>query len=171
MKTKFYCVSLVSILGLVFCVYFSGCSKGGHVVYPAAGKILYNGQPLGEAQISFYPKDPAGVMAAGLTNSDGTFSLVTAGAEKPGAVAGEYNVLVEKIIALDAEGNPIPPAESQTPQVPQAPQWGSSNEPQNNQRPTMKSILPAKYAQIDKPLLSATVSKKQNSYVFNLDDK
>ncbi|MDR0611218.1 MAG: hypothetical protein LBG58_13995 [Planctomycetaceae bacterium] len=171
MKTHFYRTTLTVILVLTVCVFFSGCDTGGHVVYPASGKLLFNSQPLGGAQISFYPKDPSGVMAAAITNSDGTFSLFTAGAEKSGAVAGEYNVLVEKIVALDANGNPIPPAESQILQVPQIPQWGSSEEPQNNQRPTMKSILPAKYAQIDKPLLSATVNKKQNNYLFELDDK
>ncbi|MDR0705759.1 MAG: hypothetical protein LBF88_12325 [Planctomycetaceae bacterium] len=161
MKTNFNRMTMIAILAFTVCLFFSGCGKGGLVVYPANGKLLYNGQPLGGAQISFYPKDSTGVMAAAITNSDETFSLLTAGADKSGAVVGEYNVLAEKIITLDANGEPIKLAESQVPPTPKAPQWEASVEPQDNLRPTMKSVLPAKYAQIDKPLLNATVSTKQ----------
>ncbi|MDR1483819.1 MAG: carboxypeptidase-like regulatory domain-containing protein [Planctomycetaceae bacterium] len=168
MKYNMLQKSLAVILILPFVVLFFGCAPSGHKVYSVTGKVLYNGEPLGNAQISFHPDDPLGFVASAITNPDGTFSLLTTGATKPGAIAGEYNVLVSKIIAVDDNGNPL--KETQENPQSQAPQMEVSTTP-SIQRPKMKSIIPEKYAQIDKPLLRATVAKKQNNYLFELDDK
>ncbi|MDR1385215.1 MAG: hypothetical protein LBJ67_15405 [Planctomycetaceae bacterium] len=167
MKYKMFLKCLAVILIASFFGLLVGCSEKGHKVYSATGKVMYKGEPLGDAQISFHPKAPSGFVASAITKPDGNFSLLTTGALNPGAIAGEYDVLVSKMIAVDANGNPIKndPEEK----ISQAPQMESSA--RIFQRPKMKSVVPEKYAQIDKPLLQATVAPKKNDYLFELDDK
>ncbi|MDR1289812.1 MAG: hypothetical protein LBK06_01275 [Planctomycetaceae bacterium] len=168
MKCITNCQYSAVLVALSVLMLVNGCGKAGHEVYPATGKILYQGKPLGDAQVSFHPLDSSGFVASAITEPDGTFSLLTTGATKNGAIAGEYNVLVSKIIAVDNNGNPIKDTQ-ENPQS-KAPQMAESST-QSVQRPKMKSAIPEKYAQIEKPLLKATVEKKQNNYLFELDDE
>ncbi|MDR2643329.1 MAG: hypothetical protein LBC74_11110 [Planctomycetaceae bacterium] len=158
----------ILVLSILF-TSFNGCGKTGHEVYPATGKILYQGKPLGNAQVTFHPTDPSGFVAAAITESDGTFSLLTTGAEKNGAIAGEYNVLISKNIVADNDITTVTDTQEKTNSptsimdVPVNPQYA--------RRPKMTAAIPEKYAQPDKPLIKVTVAKKQNNYLFELDDK
>jgi hypothetical protein len=161
-------MNLTVIFMIAVCVLFIGCGVKGRQVYPATGKVLYNGKPLGDAQIIFKPKEESGVMAVAITESNGSFSLITSGAEKNGAVAGEYDVIIEKNIPVDEKGNPIALLQSQPSKAPTMDSTTTS--PQVTHRPKMKSVIPEKYTQYDKPVLKAVVNKKTNDYLFELND-
>jgi hypothetical protein len=77
----------MSVLGL-------SCS-GSAALNPVRGKVVYKGQPLAGALVTFHPKGGGGlksVPSTGLTKDDGTFAVVTG--DKEGAPAGEYVVTV-----------------------------------------------------------------------------
>jgi hypothetical protein len=167
MKYRIFLKCSAVILMMSFFSVLVGCREKGHKVYPATGKVIYKGAPLGNAQISFHPKNSSGFVASAITKPDGTFSLLTTGALSSGAIAGEYDVLVSKTIVVDEKGNPIENTPEEKPSP--APQMESSSK--IIQRPKMKSVIPEKYAQIDKPLLQAVVATKTNDYLFTLDDE
>ena len=68
-----------------------GCGGG---LVPVAGKVTINGQPAGNLQVTFEPKNPdAGTTGTGFTKPDGTYVLHYPG-NKTGAPAGEYVVRI-----------------------------------------------------------------------------
>lgn len=80
----------------------SGCSESGeYPTAPVRGKVLFNGQPVPNAAVSFTPQKSAetggagmaGKSAAGITDGDGVFVLSTYGAED-GALVGRHVVSV-----------------------------------------------------------------------------
>ena len=83
---------------------FVSCS--GASLYPVKGKVLYKGQPLAKAVVSFSPKggnpDFKGLPSTGLTEDDGTFTIKTGGRE--GAPAGEYIVTITCLEEVAAKG-------------------------------------------------------------------
>jgi len=72
----------------------ASCSGGGSALNPVRGQVLYKGQPLKGAVVTFHPK--AGgksfttLLPVGMTGEDGSFTLATG--DKEGAPAGEYVV-------------------------------------------------------------------------------
>lgn len=84
------CVGLVGVL--------SGCGSSlpWETVYPAAGALTYEGQPLPGAQIILYPIDaavPESIRPTATTKENGQFEISTH-AEGDGAPAGEYRLAV-----------------------------------------------------------------------------
>jgi hypothetical protein len=62
---------------------------------PVKGKVVFKGEPLAGALVSFHPKggtDVKTMATTGLTKEDGTFTVVTG--QKEGAPAGEYVVTI-----------------------------------------------------------------------------
>jgi len=93
------------------CFYFAlfiaatiGCSpsgKGLKVEY-VEGLVTLDGEPLAEASVVFVPTTDTSPMetASGMTNEKGIYKLTSPnGNPLAGAVAGEYKVLVSKILA------------------------------------------------------------------------
>ncbi len=74
-----------------------GCGGGasGVKTVPVKGKVTLDGKPVEGATVQFAPEDSAGRAASGVTKSDGTFELTTAGGG-PGAVPGKYKVAITK---------------------------------------------------------------------------
>ncbi|MDR1958554.1 MAG: hypothetical protein LBQ54_05875 [Planctomycetaceae bacterium] len=159
--------------GILFLPVFlgmTGCREQGHPVEFVTGKVMYKGEPLSQASVSFHPKTSNGYVAVAETKADGTFTLITAGAAKSGALAGEYHVLVTKVIAVDKNGKPIaeeavPEQRSTRPQMEAVPADAAF------QRPQMQAVIPEKYGRLDKPLLDAVVVKGKNEFLFELDDQ
>ncbi len=92
-------VGLFSLTGL-------SCSGGG--LNPVEGKVIYKGQPLDGALVSFHPKgqtDFRTVSSVGYTKNDGTFTLTTG--PKDGAPAGEYVVTITCSREVKRAGNGI----------------------------------------------------------------
>src|SRR5207244_3246439 len=71
------------------------CSKDGGLNV-VQGKVLYKGQPLEGAVLTFHPKgggkNITTVLPVGRSGADGTFTLTTG--DKEGAPAGDYAVTV-----------------------------------------------------------------------------
>jgi hypothetical protein len=82
------------LLGVV-CLLNLSCSPGKEELNPTEGKVLYKGQPLAGALVTFHPKGEASATAVrptGLSKEDGTFTVMTG--DKNGAPAGEYVVTI-----------------------------------------------------------------------------
>lgn len=77
-------------LGLFLC----GCGKDESLpeTYPVTGVVLFDGQPLSESTVAFYPEGE-GNPATGWTDAEGRFALTTYELED-GAVAGRHTVIV-----------------------------------------------------------------------------
>ena len=81
----------------------AGCNGGSPQVpvFPAEGKILFDGKPPAGAQVIFHPVGKAGsevVRPTGQVDSTGKFTLTTYAAND-GAPEGDYQVTVEWWIA------------------------------------------------------------------------
>lgn len=99
----------VRIVGC-FCVALlaAGCGSGRSTkTHPVKGTVTYQGQPLPEVVVSFYPEQ--GRPAAGMTDAQGAFSLSTFD-PKDGAPAGFYKVAINEPAPDRAEGDySVPP--------------------------------------------------------------
>lgn len=159
MKTS---IRFLFVFMLPLIVAITGCGADGIAVNSVTGMVTYKGQPVSDALVSFVPtQENRG--ASGMTGADGTFILLTQGATQNGAMLGEYEVWIEKIVPVDASGKALPPAEPQ-PYRPDAP---ASSE----QRPIMKSLLPKKYdgSEGKSPIIQS-VTKGKNHFVIDLTD-
>lgn len=106
----------------------AGCSRRGPALAQVKGTVLYDGQPLAGATVSFVPdgsKGTKGRMAIGVTGADGRFSLRSF-APDDGAVTGFHNV---SIAAMDS--------------VPEDPAPQPNGQP--GPTPPLKSRIPARY--------------------------
>lgn len=82
----------LNILGVL--ILLCGCGGSDRPsVYPVTGHVLYRGQPVQDAEVTFLPAK--GPIASGKTDAQGQFRLSTFVPED-GAVAGEHTVLISK---------------------------------------------------------------------------
>jgi len=88
-----------------------GCDKTPKLpTIPAGGTVTYNGAPVANAQVGYYPADPeSGRTAVAETDASGRFTLKTplGSTSSPGAMPGEYKVTVLKM----AQTNTVSPAD------------------------------------------------------------
>jgi hypothetical protein len=84
-------------LGLV-CLVGLGLMGCGPKLTPVQGRILYRGQPLAGARVSFLSQPSR--TATGTTESSGQFTLLTGA--RPGVEAGTYQVIVTKFRQLQS---------------------------------------------------------------------
>lgn len=69
----------------------ASCTKTAETFNPVQGKVLFKGEPLGGALVSFHPEGETKLdRPTGFTKPDGTFNLTTGQVE--GALAGKYKV-------------------------------------------------------------------------------
>jgi hypothetical protein len=127
------------------------------VPLPVEGRIIYQGQPLGGALVSFLPVDNPGRHGAfGKTQPDGCLYLTTF-AMGDGALPGEYKVVVRQIVPSPAlEFERLGPAALLNPAYPETQSgfpltWRAS-----------KSVLPAVYGSVTQSPLRCTVPAKAN---------
>ncbi|HSQ54322.1 MAG TPA: hypothetical protein VLM40_01145 [Gemmata sp.] len=88
--TASWCAAFLGVIALTA----TGCSSG-EKLNPVKGKVLYKGEPLAGATVSFHPKganDLKRQPAIGLTQEDGTFTVKTG--PDDGAPAGDYVVTI-----------------------------------------------------------------------------
>jgi hypothetical protein len=78
-------------MAFVIAAVMVGCSQK-ETFNPVQGKVLYQGQPLAGALVSFHPEDGNGRVATGYTKEDGTFKAVTG--EVEGAKPGTYRITI-----------------------------------------------------------------------------
>jgi len=155
-----YATAFISIA-----LFLAGCSGGGAdgdapvgvELHEAGGKVLFKGQPVEGATVTFQPKT-TGRGAYARTDSNGVFTLNTF-AESEGAVAGDYVVTVTKHAPpanqlSNEEARKLLEAGKQPP-VP----------------PPPVSLLPAKYADATQSGLTASVTADgENQFEFALTE-
>jgi hypothetical protein len=143
------CLALASLLATV------GCSSGGGdqwtaqrpKTYPVQGVVRFKGKPVDGATVVFNSAE-ANRAAAGLTDSEGRFTLTTFDSGD-GAVAGPQQVRISKVKTEQSSGNPeltvAPPKETH--------------------------LLPAKYADFNTSGLTADVKPDgENHFDFDLTE-
>lgn len=93
-------------------LFVTGCGDTGPErvqVFPAEGKVIWNGQPVAGALVVLHPSAGNPISARAQTEKDGTFKLSTYDTGD-GVPPGEYTVTVEwrKLIQKDGEYKPGP---------------------------------------------------------------
>jgi hypothetical protein len=132
----------------------TGCGRDKNVpgrppVYPASGQVVYKGQPLEGAFVSFTPTDGLTHGASGRTDAQGRFTLTTFD-PGDGAPAGRYRVTVTKAKAIITP-DPVDPEARPPLKVEQ------------------KHLVPAKYSAPEKSGLEAEVTQSgENEFRFEL---
>ncbi|MHC2068209.1 carboxypeptidase-like regulatory domain-containing protein [Bremerella sp. T1] len=128
----------------------AGCSKkqdkwtqGRPPVYPAAGQVLLDGEPVAEATVTFQPVDPNGKGGSAITDSNGFFEAQTF-EPADGLTEGSHLVAIRKTKLIDRNGNEV--------EVVREP--GGIRE---------KDFLPKKYAQFDKSGLQVEVAAQNEN--------
>lgn len=137
---------LVCVAGLL------GCRPAGLKTVPVSGAVLYRGQPIAGARVTFRCESSPR-SAVGTTSAEGEFALSTMGA-KDGAVAGVHQVT---ILTLTPEAI--------------AKMSNAEQEALGRGESVPGSTLPTRYASFEKSPLSATVEAgKKNYFRFDLTD-
>jgi hypothetical protein len=111
--------SLTSLwVALSACALGVSCDRDRAPTYPARGKVLFQGRPVGYATVVFHPVEEPGyrpVRPAGRVAADGSFTLTTY-AKNDGAPAGDYLVTVEWRLAEKTSGNDYQPGPNRLPE-------------------------------------------------------
>jgi hypothetical protein len=134
-------------LALVALSATGGCGSGKLPVAPAKGQVFYQGKPLEFGSVMFQPS--AGPPARGIIQPDGSFQLSTYGAND-GAIIGLHQVRVACF-------------ESQRPA-------GSAPPAGKGEAGVGRSLIPAKYSNLDTSELLVEVKAANEPFVLNLAD-
>ena len=136
---------------------------------------MYNGEAVEGASVIFTAADSSGESAVGVTDKSGKYTLTTAGAKNAGtgAVPGEYNVLVTKVLSTQTT-DPDVLAEQRkeiTDKELQRRLAAKGLTVSSAVRIEYKQLLPVKYGQPSSTPLKATVQKgRVNKHNFDLTD-
>lgn len=146
---------------LVLLVLITGCNNPETGTVPASGVVTYAGALVEGAEVAFIPQDTASDArpARGTTGSRGEFTINTyfnSKVDARGARPGQYTVTIRKLAA--PEGMTIDEW-----------QMASFNDPSSV--PSLRSLVPEKYSNMDASGLSATIEKDgENRFKFELRD-
>lgn len=148
---------------LATCVATGGCSgRRGPDVQMVEGVVLFDGQPIVDANVGFSPQGGERALpGGGVTQADGSFRLTATrgGRPKRGIPEGEYAVVISKVSSIDpAIPQPTPSDGRPFPKV----------MPAFNGSPPYLLHLPEAYGDRDKSGLKATVKKGINRFTFEL---
>src|SRR4051812_48506293 len=116
MSQKYNFVLRGSILFSVVLLACAGCGNGHLRVYPVAGKILLDGQPMeGGGSIAFIPIEGQEGKAAGgsIDEEDGSYKISTY-AEGDGSIPGKFRVVITQTATLEPEATPDGTAPSES---------------------------------------------------------
>jgi hypothetical protein len=125
----------------------SGCGDDPRGLAPVSGTVRYNGKPLPNAYIAFFPDEKGVRAASGSTDQNGHYRLMTFVAHD-GARVGTHKVVVR------AE------------EMPEGPPKAADDITAKRG----KLLTPARYSDPDKSGLTADVGKKDNVIDFELHD-
>ena len=148
---------------LVIALCSSGCGQSGTPVEYVRGVVTLDGTPLEGAIVIFSPKGNEGMVGAGRTQSDGSFTLNAQGA-KPGAgtTTGDYNVTISKVEIPKFIGMSTDDPRYGTPEQERL-------EAENNAK--QKVIVPEKYNSADTSPFTAKVESGSNTFTFDISSK
>ncbi len=126
---------------------------------PASGVVLYNGQPLREANVVFAPEQ-GGPTSVALTGPDGKFTLSMNSGR--GALIGKHGVAIQASERYRIDGKPMTDADRQA----------SQTESEVKSPFRVRSKIPETYGNPESSGLSAEVeSGGENNFKFELSGK
>lgn len=131
-----------------------GCSSGGENTYPVSGKVTFQGKPVTQGQVIFYPG--SGRSALGVINSDGIYSLTTS-ENSDGAIPGTYRVTIDATKTIGGQPEPKSLEEE------------LSGVGQRMDSSRLLRLVPKKYSRRETSTLKAEVEPKENIINFELD--
>ena len=132
----------------------AGCGPSYPACYEVRGKVTFDGQPVTQGTITFYPDE--GRSAMGKIQPDGSYTLTTFNAED-GALPGNHSVTIK---ATSVSG-PAAPASFEE-------ELARANVPAPTGERTVTWLVPQRFSQRESSGLSATVQKKSNTIDFDL---
>ena len=149
---------------LVIALCSLGCGQSGLPVEYVEGVVTLDGAPLEGATVIFSPKASEGMVAAGRTQTDGSFTLNAQGA-KPGTgtTAGDYNVTISKVEMPEFVEISTDDPRYGTPEQERLQQEA------DNAKPIV--IVPEKYNQIETSPFTAKVESGSNTFTFDVSSK
>lgn len=147
------------LLAIASYMSITGCGDGRPGMAPVTGTVTYQGAPLPEGQIAFYPE--SGRMAAGPIAADGTYQLTTFEAGD-GAPLGKHTVTITAKRVTG--GSPEPKSYAEEIGVAGDP----AKRPNNDVRVTW--LAPAKYAERDTTPIQCEVKAGNNVLDFDLEE-
>ncbi|MDR1140192.1 MAG: carboxypeptidase-like regulatory domain-containing protein [Planctomycetaceae bacterium] len=135
--------SLLLFLCLFFCF---GCSSDSQLqgLVPVEGIVYFDGVPLADANIGFYPDNPENRTAAAKTDTSGKFFMTTLNS-RDGVAPGEYKVTITKLSETTIK------------------ETNSKEEfmrESSKAKDDVKSLIPEKYGMFGHSGLTATVPQK-----------
>ncbi|MDO4586198.1 MAG: carboxypeptidase-like regulatory domain-containing protein [Planctomycetia bacterium] len=149
---------LVSVLCCVTVLFCCGCGpKNTFGVVDVQGKITVDGEPVEGISVTMAPADPSQRAAAGVTDAEGKFRVVTPGAKVPGVMPGDYSLTFQKEIWVTADGSPVENLEY------------DPSKPEPKMFP--KDLLPTKYKDAKLSECKVTVVDKNTKIEFDLSSK
>lgn len=146
-----------------------GCNPGGADrpdLVPVTGTVMYNGQPLAGATVSFWT-DTAPRPATGITSAEGKFSLSMFD-PNDGAMAGENVITVSKAAPVAAPSSEDMSAMLNDP-TKRTMMMEKQNDP-NKPKEDIKPEVPVKYGDRKTTPLKETVKADGNDFLLQLAD-
>jgi hypothetical protein len=131
-----------------------GCNKSvDPALAPVSGTVTLGGEPLGNATVTFIPKDGTpGFGGVGKTDETGKYTLKGSRDDAPGIPPGEYRVVIGKRLMPD--GTDVSSSDNTPPMVSPA-----------------KESLPDIYSSMTTTTLSANVPVGGGTFDFSLPRK
>ena len=124
-------------------------------VFPVSGKVTYKGQPVTEADVTFFCQ-AKNMSSFAKTDSEGKFKLTTF-ASFDGAPAGKHVITISKAVVSSSTTKEVDIND---------PAYDPLKLVEDSKAPPPKNLIPAKYADAKSTDLSATViSDGQNPEV------
>ena len=154
--------TITLLLFLMVLLPFVGCGKGRTIpgLVRCEGTVLWNGEPVAGAHVTFSPKSSNGRDAFGVTGADGKFKVTTLDTDD-GILPDEYVVTVAKM----TETRELP----DTRKNPDAPREGIGAPKIERERYTVTYYIPQIYSNKETSGLTATVGTKgTRDLVFEL---
>ena len=124
--------------------------------YPVSGVVTYRGKPLEGASVNFVPSSAEARPAGGITQSDGSFTLLTyydSENQLKGAMAGDFVITVSKMEARAIKED-LKPEEA----IAEFRKLGAP-----------KNLLPASYQSPATSKLKTTVGPKLEKLTLNIE--
>ena len=144
---------------LVVMILTAGCgsrgdkwTEGRPPVYPTSGQVLYKGEPVDGATVTFQPVDAGGKPGSALTDSEGRFEVRTFD-EGDGLTAGSQRVAIQKTQMVDKSGKVVELVTD------------------DGMGLTEENVLPKKYADFKTSGIEVKIQEGENELEpFNLSD-
>jgi hypothetical protein len=132
-----------------------GCGQrdAGPPMGEVSGVVTYNGKPVAEASVTFFPEAKGSLPAVGVTDVSGKYQLATTG-QQSGAIAGPCAVAILCRAPYDG-------------QIPEGMSLEYAKDIYQNQG---KPLIPERYFSAQTSQLTATVKPGRNTHDFKLAD-